>query len=176
MIRKIVNVKDPKLRKKSKKINKFDKKTISLIKDLKDTIKAQKDPEGVGLAASQIGKNQKAFVINYNNKISAYINPEIISKKKLSSKNVVKNEKKILEGCLSLPHFYGPLSRSYEVKVKFTDEKGNDKVKTYKGIMAQIVQHEIDHLSGILFIDRLIEQKKPLYENVDGEWEKVELI
>lgn len=176
MIRKILKVKDPKLRIKSKKVNKIDKKALSLIRDLKDTIKAQKDPEGVGLAAPQIGKNQRVFVVNYNEQISAYINPKVVSKKKIPSKKENQREKKILEGCLSLPHFYGPLNRSYEIKVEYKDEKGNKKLDTYKGVLAQIVQHEIDHLDGILFIDRLIEQKKPLYEHVDGEWEKVELI
>ena len=81
-----------------------------------------------------------------------------------------------MEGCLSLPHFYGPLKRPPKIKIEYLDEDGNKKIDTFEGLEAQIIQHEIDHLEGVLFIDRLLEQKEKLYEYVDGEWEEVDLI
>jgi peptide deformylase len=182
MIREIVKSGDSVLRKKSKKVQKLDKKTLSLIKDLKDTLDAQTDPEGVGLAAPQIGKNVRVFVMKPEEKLEVIINPEVISawkdpkkaKKNVRAKKSKKN-KKIMEGCLSLPNYYTPLVRNYGVKIKFMNEAGITKEKIFEGIEAQIVQHEIDHLNGTLFIDRLLEQKKKLYEYTDGEWEEIEL-
>ena len=109
-----------------------------------------------------------------------FINPKIVfssdkSTKKVNQTNTL-SPKKIMEGCLSLPHFYGPLSRPKKVRLEFTNELGKKRVDTFEGFEAQIIQHEIDHLNGVLFIDRLLEQKKPLYELVNGEWEEVELL
>ena len=180
MVRKIVKVKDPRLRKTSKKIQKVDKKIKALINDLSDTLINQKDPEGVGLAAPQIGKNLRLFVMKSKGKERVFINPKIVfssdkSTKKVNQTNTL-SPKKIMEGCLSLPHFYGPLSRPKKVRLEFTNELGKKRVDTFEGFEAQIIQHEIDHLNGVLFIDRLLEQKKPLYELVNGEWEEVELL
>ena len=80
-----------------------------------------------------------------------------------------------MEGCLSLPNFYSPLERRMTITIKYKNENDQDLLETFTNIEAQIVQHEIDHLNGVLFIDRLIEQKKPLYEYLDGDWEEVEL-
>jgi peptide deformylase len=173
MIQKIVSVKDPKLREVSKPVNELDKKVQDLIHDLKDTLLCQKDPIGVGLAAPQIGKNFRIFAIKPKDKVSIIVNPEIIYIKEDSG---IKDKKeKLMEGCLSLPNFYGPLSRPEMIKLNFLDEKGNKITKLFEGFESQIIQHELDHLEGILFIDRLIEQKKPLYELINGEWEKLEI-
>ena len=80
-----------------------------------------------------------------------------------------------MEGCLSLPHYYGPLLRPDKVKAKYLNEKGDTVTETFHGFEAQIIQHEVDHLVGILFVDRLLEQKKPLFELVDDEWQEVEI-
>jgi len=174
MIQKIIYVKDPKLREISKPVTQMDKKVRSIISDLKETLLIQKDPTGVGLAAPQIGKNLRIFAIKPKDTISVIINPEILY---VSEKPKIhdKKEEKLMEGCLSLPNFYGPLSRPGLVKINYLNEKGEKETKLFEGFDAQVVQHELDHLQGILFIDRLIEQKKPLYELVNGEWEKVEL-
>ena len=177
MIKAIMGVKEQVLRIKSKPVIKIDKKISTLIRDLKDTLTTQKDPEGVGLAAPQIGKNVRVFVIMPTPKsLRVFVNPEIVSISE--EKNMPKNSagKKIMEGCLSLPHYYGPLRRSQEIRIKYLDSFGKEQTETLKGLDAQIIQHECDHLEGILFIDRLIEQKTPLYEYINGEWEKVELL
>lgn len=172
MIRPILTAQDARLRKKSKPVAKIDKKVLSLIKDLKDTLKAQKDPEGVGLAAPQIGKNFNVFVFTTPKGLKTIINPKVISVIKDKTK---RSKEKILEGCLSLINFYGPLTRPEKIRLKYMTESGKEIIETFLGFDAQIIQHEIDHLNGVLFIDRLIEQKKPLYEHVDDEWEEVEI-
>ncbi|KKQ98619.1 MAG: Peptide deformylase [Candidatus Woesebacteria bacterium GW2011_GWB1_39_12] len=186
MVREILNTKDRRLRVVSKPASKVDKKIKELIKDLKETLLVQKDPEGVGLAAPQIGKNVRVFVIMPDSKIKVIINPEVvkteteIKKEEKSSKGRPRPTdgaagRKIMEGCLSLPNYYGPIKRSAEITIKYLNEEGVTRTETFFGIEAQIIQHEIDHLNGILFVDRLLEQKKPLYEYIDGEWEEVEL-
>ncbi|KKT67321.1 MAG: peptide deformylase [Candidatus Curtissbacteria bacterium GW2011_GWC1_44_33] len=166
-------VTDPKLRESSRTVGKVDKKILSIVKDLKETLASQKDPEGVGLAAPQIGKLLKIFVMLDAGELKAVINPEIVNVSQKKSGKLKKGE--IMEGCLSLPHYYGPLKRPKKITIKYLDEEGSEKVEDFVGFTAQIVQHEIDHLNGILFIDRLLTNKKPLYKLVKDEWEEVEL-
>jgi len=168
---------DPVLRKKAKKVANVDKKTLEVIRDLKDTLSIQKEPEGVGLAAPQIGKSLRIFIADYKDFKRVVINPEIVSVSKLKVKSQKsKSRKEILEGCLSLPYYYGPLKRAGKITVKYLNEKGEEIVEDFEGFNAQIILHEIDHLEGVLFIDRLLKEKKPLYK-VDGdEWEEVELV
>jgi peptide deformylase len=182
MIQKIIQSGEKKLREVSKPVLKVDKKILRLVQDLKDTLAVQKDPEGVGLAAPQIGVNLRIFAINFKNLKRIVINPEIISV--LSTKRLHRDAGKvqstkrseILEGCLSLPHYYGPLKREDYVKVKYLDENGKEVIEEFKDFDAQIILHEIDHLNGFLFIDRLLEQKKKLYKlDEKDEWEEVEL-
>ncbi len=176
MIKPILDARDLKLRIKSKPVIKFDKKTKLLIKDLKDTLRVQDDPEGIGLAAPQIGKNTQVFVMKPKEEMTVVVNPKIISVEKLAKKNPKKKLPKTMEGCLSLPHYYGPLRRSKKVKIKYLDEEGKDTIRSFEGLEAQIVLHEIDHLNGVLFVDRLLENRTPLYELIDDEWHEVDLL
>lgn len=181
MIRKIVSTQDPLLRQVAKPVGKIDKKILTLITDMQQTLAVQKDPEGVGLAAPQVGKNLQLFVVDFANTQRVVINPTVLStqmsktkaKKKTPRTKITK--KNILEGCLSLPNFYGPLKRAEKITIKYTDEKGKDTTETFTGFVAQIIQHEIDHLNGILFIDHILSQKAPLYRFRGKEWEEVEL-
>lgn len=176
MVKKVLQSKDPVLRKKAKAVSKVDKKVLGVIRDLKDTLKIQKEPEGVGLAAPQIGKSLRIFVADYKSFQRVVINPEIIKIEKARPARTGRGKKEILEGCLSLPYYYGPLKRASKVTVKYLNEKGESVTETFVDFDAQIILHEIDHLNGILFVDHILEEKKPLYK-VDGdEWEEVELI
>lgn len=177
MVKKILKSGDPVLRKKSAKVERVDKKILGLISDMEDTLNSQKEPEGVGLAAPQIGKNLQIFLANYKNFHRIVINPKILEIGKPKIKSKTDDQKhEVLEGCLSLPHYYGPLKRADYVKVQYLDQNGKVITEKFTGFNAQIVLHEIDHLNGKLFIDRLLEQGKPLYK-VEGEkWEEVELI
>jgi peptide deformylase len=174
---KIVDIKNPLLRRKAKAVKKIDKKVIRLIEDMKETLVVQEDPEGVGLAAPQVGKSMRIFVMHcleegLDRKV--VINPKAISIKKKISKKTKKKEK-LLEGCLSIPHYYGPVGRKNEITIKYTSEDGKELTETFKGFAAHIVQHEIDHLNGVIFIDHILEQKKPLYWIKDDEYEEVEI-
>jgi peptide deformylase len=174
MIRKILDVKDSRLRNKSKPVTVIDKRIKKIAKDLKDTLSSQKDPEGVGLAAVQIGKNIRMFAMVTSTGIKIVVNPEILSTKE--GKNVNKlPEEDIMEGCLSILNYYGPLKRAQEARVKYQDLDGKDIVETFSGLQAQIVQHEVDHLNGILFTDRLLEQEESLYKFNGKDWEEVEI-
>lgn len=176
MIRKIVQSGNPILRAKSKAVGKIDKKVLDLICDLKDTLKKQKEPEGVGLAAPQIGKNLRVFIADYKNFQRVVINPEIVEiSGKPSYAKATKGKKEILEGCLSLPYYYGPLKRAASVTLKYLNEKGGEVVEEFTGFNAQVILHEVDHLDGVLFVDRLLQDKKPLYKIEDNEWEEVEI-
>ncbi len=179
MVRKVVTVKNPILRAKAKEITKFDKKLSELVRDMQDTLETQKDPEGVGLAAPQIGKSLRLFVVDYKKLKRVIVNPTILETKKIvrGKKQKAKRLKEdILEGCLSLPHYYGPIKRNQMVKIKYKDEKGEELTESFEGFEAQIMQHEMDHLNGKLFIDHILEQKAPLYQFGDDGWEEVELI
>lgn len=175
MVQKIIDTKNPKLREKSKKITSFDKKLKLLIKDLEDTLAIQDDPEGVGLAAPQIGRNFQVFLYDYEKDHKVIINPEILEIDEIEAK-LPKKSRQILEGCLSLPHFYGPIRRSKRVLLKYQDEHGQFHTEEFKGFLAHIIQHEVDHLNGVLFLDRILEQEAPLYKFSNDEWEEVDLI
>lgn len=173
MIRKILETKNPILRQRSKPVVKIDKKILALAKDLQDTLLVQKDPVGVGLAAPQIGKSLRIFVVKDKNKIRTIINPEVIS---VSTAKKRKGKNEIMEGCLSLPNYYGELKRANLIKLKYQNLKGKEVVEIFGGFSAQIIQHEMDHLEGILFIDKLLKQNIPLYkyDNKTKDWEMVE--
>lgn len=176
MIKKVVQAEDLRLRKVSKPVGKIDKKILLLISDLKETLLAHKNPEGVGLAAPQIGKNLRVFVMRDGENLKTVINPQIISTSKVKAATKKNDKDEILEGCLSIPHYYGPLRRGEKIKIKYLNEDGQEVTETFKKFPAQIVQHEIDHLNGFLFVDRLLEQKRPLYQIMGDELEEVDFI
>ncbi|OGD85640.1 peptide deformylase, partial [Candidatus Curtissbacteria bacterium RBG_13_35_7] len=122
-----------------------------------DTLEFQTDPPGLGLSAPQIGIFKRAFVARVRNRIKGFINPKIL---KFS-----KDEITILEGCLSIPQFYGHVIRPAEIDLKSQNIRGKTSKKHYKGLAARIIQHEIDHLNGILFIDHVHTQKGKMFIN-----------
>ncbi len=131
------------LRKKSKEVKKIDKKLLKFIKEMDKSMKSEK---GVGLAAPQVGKNIRLIIVLLNNEIVIpMVNPKITT----HSDNVESGE----EGCLSLPGIWGQVKRYKEITVQFLDVKGEKRMLKLEGFNARIVQHEIDHLDGILFTD-----------------------
>jgi len=133
------------LRKKSEPVKVITKKTAKLIKEMGKTMKAEK---GVGLAAPQVGENSRIIVTLLNGKnVVPMINPEIIDH---SDKTDIGEE-----GCLSLPGQWGNVERYHEITVKYQDEKGQERILKLEGFNARVVQHETDHLDGILFTDYL---------------------
>lgn len=150
-IRKILKYGTPSLRQPSKEVHKVSKKIKDLVKDLLDTLYSQ---NGVGLAAPQIGENYRVFVIDTSSgdqplNPMVFINPKIIKK----SGAMISNE-----GCLSFPEAYVDVRRYLNVMVKAMDNNGRSFVMEAKdgSLLAKAIQHEFDHLEGILFIDHAI--------------------
>jgi len=163
------------LSQKTKDVSRVDKSTRSLLDEIKQALLLAKDPEGVGLAAPQVGKPLSIFVIKPTPKspIQVFINPKISEEKdKLSSKSSKKkkrNHPTRLEGCLSLPNIWGQVKRKPLLTLSFLDEKGENHIQTFKGFVATIIQHEIDHLNGVLFTKRVLEQNGQLYKSYKNE-------
>lgn len=142
------------LRKKAVKVLKVDKRMKKIIGDMIDTLNHE---EGLGLAAPQVGISERIIIVRLNAKSShemtiAIINPEILS----TSKEIVMGE----EGCLSLPDIYDDVERYKEIRVRFQDLSGTTQILDLEGMNARIIQHEMDHLDGILFVDRVKEHSK----------------
>ena len=133
---------NPVLRQVASKVTRIDKRIKRLLSDMADTMYKA---DGVGLAAPQLGVSVRIAVIDAGEGIVAMINPAIISTEG-SSVNV--------EGCLSVPNFDGEVERAKSVRVKYQDRSGKPIVLDATGLMAIAVQHEVDHLDGILFIDK----------------------
>nr|MBI5455463.1 peptide deformylase [Candidatus Levybacteria bacterium] len=167
---KILSAPNPVLSGETKSISKIDKDILDFIEGMKESLENATDPVGVGLAAPQVGRSLKIFIAkpSVKSKISVFINPKII--KKTSLQNTKNGEKiKKLEGCLSLPDIWGEVSRYDEISLEFLNENGIVHNKKFKGFLATIIQHEIDHLNGVLFPKRVLEQKGTLYKSEKDE-------
>ncbi len=152
---------------------KFDSKLKKLAIDMEELLVAQQDPPGVGLAGPQIGVGKAIFIMKPTptSKTEVIINPEILETKisangDMNLENPDNNTE--LEGCLSIPKIWSPIERAKSVKLKYQDLSGKITTKWFHGFRAVIVQHEVDHLQGVLFTQRAIEQKRKLYKE-DGE-------
>ncbi len=148
---------------------------------MRQTVLAEKDPEGVGLAANQVGLDKRIFLAKIapksktsaGSEFAAFINPEIT--------NFSKEMQEEFEGCLSIPDIFGYVKRAQEVTVRYTNTKGQIKSRTFTGLPARIMQHEMDHLNGRLFIDHVQNQSKELYRYLgtnkkgEPEFEKLKI-
>ncbi len=178
MILPVVKVPNPVLTSQVKPVKKFDAKLSKLIKDMGDTLVAARDPEGVGLAAPQIGLGIALFVTRPDKraKIRAYINPLILKIEELALTGKKQdNHKTTLEGCLSIDRIWSPITRPQRVLMSFQTPDGEKHEEWFEGFKAVIMQHEVDHLNGILFTARAMEQKSPVYEEHDGELNEIEV-
>ena len=149
--------------------NRIVKVDDSIRKFAKDMLITMYSAKGIGLAAPQVGVQKRILVIDLNFEDphappNVFINPEIIS----SSESLDTYE----EGCLSIPGVYLNVLRPSSIKLSYRDEMGRPKKMNAEGLMARCIQHEIDHLNGILFIDKVTDQdelKKQLKENKFSE-------
>lgn len=147
-IRNVVQVGDEVLRKKCFPVESFDEKLWALLDDMKDTVKKE---EGAGLAAPQVGVLRRVAVVDVEDGYYEFINPVIIQQK---------GEQTGWEGCLSVRGKSGVVSRPMKVKVSYQDRTGEKRVVQAKGFFARAVCHELDHLDGILYIDKATQIEK----------------
>jgi peptide deformylase len=151
----ILEVPDPRLRQKALPVQAIDERVAALLDDMLETMYAA---PGIGLAAPQVGVAQRMVVVDVgpkeDRKPIRLINPEIVT----LSEECQDGE----EGCLSLPNQFAPVKRSVSVKVRYTDEIGQTREVEADGLLARCLQHEIDHLDGILFTDHLSRLKRDM--------------
>jgi peptide deformylase len=155
-ILKILTIPDPRLKHKSSNIEVFDKELKTIVKNMYETLYASGN--GIGLAAPQVDIRKRIVVIDLkeDGKSSpiTFINPRII---KFSDEKFVNQE-----GCLSVPEYYAEVERAKEVEVEWFDDVGVKYKKNLSGLMSICIQHEIDHLDGILFVDHLSTLKRKM--------------
>lgn len=150
---------DPILRQKASEIENITDPEIQKL--IPQIIQTMRENKGIGLACPQIGKSIRLIVVETKDGAIPFINPKILWHSK--------KEEIDEEGCLSLPKIYGLVKRWQEVKIEAFDINGKKKkIKAY-GLFARVLQHEIDHLDGILFIDRLIKQTAGTKINLEKE-------
>lgn len=142
----IVKVGDDILRQKAEPVNRLTKRVQKLIKDMIDTMY---EADGVGLAAPQIGVSQRIIVIDVGEGPITLVNSEIVE---------THGEEVDVEGCLSVPDKRGYVKRAEEVIVTGYNEKGSPVKYRASGLLARVVQHEVDHLDGVLFVDKMIDE------------------
>ncbi|MCK4539456.1 MAG: peptide deformylase [Candidatus Krumholzibacteria bacterium] len=146
---------DPVLRKRGEKVTEFDDDLLVFLDDMAETMILE---DGVGLAAPQVGVSKQIAVINRepgnSDTLLMVINPEI---------TLFGDETESMdEGCLSVPGIRGKVTRSVSLEMTYQDEKGEQQELYAEGLEARIIQHELDHLGGVLFVDRLSIAKKVL--------------
>lgn len=139
---------DETLRNRSVAVAKINGGILRVLDNMRDTLYAE---EGLGLAAPQIGILKRLIVIDTGEKFIELINPEIVERE---------GEKISTEGCLSVPGIIGRVSRSLYVRVKGLNRDGEEVEVTGSDLLAKALQHEIDHLDGVLFIDKAIETRR----------------
>lgn len=143
VIRRILTAEEPILRQKTKKVSTFD---ASLHRLLDDMLETMRDAPGIGLAANQVGVPLRVAVIELEDRVTELVNPQIVK----SSGEIVD-----WEGCLSIPGFVAEVARAAKVTVKAQDRHGKEFRIKGEELLARALQHEIDHLNGILYIDHL---------------------
>ncbi len=176
---KIVHAPAPILTKKVREVKKVDKKIRELVYDMEETLISQIDPQGVGLAAPQINIDLAIFIMKPTLKSDTFvfINPKILESKQLVTSHQplsTKTEDIKLEGCLSIPKIWGPVDRTKKIFLEYQDLTGEKHTEWFSGFKAIIIQHEMDHLQGVLFTQRILEQKGKSYQEKNGELERIE--
>ena len=139
---------EPLLRKKCREVTQIDQRVLQLLDDMAETMYAN---GGCGLAACQVGVLKRLVTIDMGDGLIKMINPTIVSQQ---------GQQEVVEGCLSLPGRSGRLLRPRRVSVQYLDEKGQQQEQTGEGDLAKCFCHEIDHLDGILYADKVIQWLK----------------
>ncbi|MFA6814591.1 MAG: peptide deformylase [Candidatus Pacebacteria bacterium] len=174
---KIISAPHPTLRQVANPVEKFDKRLLKFIERLKKQLLLEKDPEGVGLAAPQVNKSWQIFILRNSeqDQLTAFINPKITVH---SQKKTLLKENEHFEGCLSVPKIYGPVPRWDWLEIAYQSINNQGKVEErtekYRGFLARVIQHEYDHLQGVLFTDHLLENDLPAYIFENNQWIELE--
>lgn len=142
----IVKIGSPVLKQVAEPVEFVNKKLRQLLDDMEETMRVS---DGVGLAAPQVNVSQRIIVVDDGSGLREFINPEIV---KACGSQIG------LEGCLSVPGYFGDVDRYNEIEVHYIDRNNKKKKLKAEGFLARIIQHEVDHLNGILFVERVTTQ------------------
>lgn len=166
----IVITPNPILSAPARTVMSFDKRLTKIIRNMKKELLGAKNPKGVGLAAPQIGEPWRIFITRPKEKsdIRVFINPEIIKRSDGKNDGAPERDNK-LEGCLSIPKIWGRVQRMQTLTLRYQDETGLPREERFTGFLATIIQHETDHTNGVLFVQRVLEQKGKLYQSAKDE-------
>ena len=172
---KIVKLPNPILRQRAKEIEVVTPQIKAVAKEMIATLAPRrKKPLGVGLAANQIGKLERIFIMLMPDKTyQPVLNPQILK----SSKEMITSlpeDDRLLEGCLSIPSYYGLVNRPIKIKVKYQDLTGRQHSRGLTLPHSIYFQHELDHLNGVLFIDRLVKGHPVYLSDKKGKLHEVE--
>lgn len=161
----IVLAPNPVLTTPAQPVTDFGKSVKKLVEKMSETLLACTNPKGVGLAAAQIGEPYRVFITRPTEEVpvQVFINPEMVNQSDVKTDGVPERKNK-LEGCLSIPKIWGKVKRAASITIRYYDQSGSVHEKNFKGFMATIIQHEIDHINGILYTQRVLEQKSKLYQ------------
>jgi len=138
---------------------------------MKKTLEETRDPEGVGLAAPQVDLSIRLFLAKpeAGGVTKVFINPKILKQDKIIIPKSKKTKNKLLEGCLSIPRIWGHIARSNTLTLQYQDETGKQTTEEFDGFISTVIQHELDHLNGVLFTTRVLEQNNTLFKEVRDE-------
>ena len=172
----IITAPHPTLRTPAQEITHVDKKVLQFMEDLKATLLSHTKPRGVGLAAPQVDKKWRAFVTNLitpenrsqspAKRARVYLNPVIVKHSAEVTFGLDEDDNPTLEGCLSIPKLWGPVPRFEWVDLEFQEIQGDHLVSAKMRVdnfAARVIQHEVDHLNGVLFTDYSLEYDLPIY-------------
>ncbi|MCU0679352.1 MAG: peptide deformylase [Planctomycetes bacterium] len=148
----IITIPDPKLRQKSENLKEDAIKSREFQVLCDDMVKTMLEKDGVGLAAPQVGRPVRLIAVNTKN------GPVVLANPKISKKSWLKEWGD--EGCLSVPHSFGLVKRHKKITCFYHDRNSRQKTLIAAGLLARVIQHEVDHLDGILFIDKAKDIKK----------------
>lgn len=151
---------DPILRKRSRKVENIDDRILTLLEDMEETMK---DADGIGLAAPQVGVLRRVVVVDIGDGILKMVNPEITENEGLAVD---------IEGCLSVPGLSGTVERPERIKLQYINENNEEMELEARGLLARAICHEVDHLNGVLYVDKVIEYIEDEYE--DEEYDEDE--
>lgn len=169
----IVHVPNAVLNSPAETVSVFDEKIAHIAREMKSILLSTKNPKGVGLAAPQVGLPLRIFLTKptKDDATRVFINPNILKESRQLHEEGKKDK---LEGCLSIPKIWGVVKRAAKIRIRYQDEKGGVHEEDMDGFLATIVQHETDHVNGILFTQRVLEQKGKLYRTTrDSEGKEV---
>ncbi len=172
----VVTVPHPVLTKQSEPV-KLTKSMKSFINDMIETLDSMRD-RGVGLSAPQVGKLWQVILVapRPKQRPQVLVNPVILTHQQFSDderQSIEADRDRPLEGCLSIPRLFAPVHRYKKIHVRYTDIQGEERTDWFEGFKGVVVQHEIDHLHGILFTQRALEQGTPIYEEKNGQLVRV---